>query len=72
MKKLKDMKTLAGQMETISISELRHNPGEVFQQVEMGKRFIVTKNGNTIAQICPAKPLAFNTAKKALSRAGKV
>lgn len=51
------MKTLAGEVETITVSDFRKQPGEVFQQVAMGKRFVITKCGKTFAQICPAKPI---------------
>ena len=53
------MKLLAGQLEEISLTDLRKNPGDVFYQVQMGKRFTVTKSGKVIAQIVPAKPIAF-------------
>lgn len=59
MKRLQQMQSLAGQIETITVSDFRCQPGEVFQQVSMGKVFVITKAGKTIAQICPAKPLAF-------------
>jgi prevent-host-death family protein len=59
MTKLQDMKALAGQAETITVSDFRRQPGEVFQQVEMGKRFTITKCGKVIAQIIPAKPVIF-------------
>ena len=59
MKRLQDLQTLAGETETITLSELRKQPGDVFQQVAMGKRFTITKSGKTVATICPAKPVAF-------------
>lgn len=59
IKKVSQLLKLKGQLEHISVSEFRANPGEIFQQVEAGKVFVIEKNGKVIAQICPAKPVAF-------------
>lgn len=56
MERLADSKPLVGTSETITISELRKQPGEVFSQVEMGRSFTVTKNGKTIAEISEPEP----------------
>jgi|HubBroStandDraft_2_1064218.scaffolds.fasta_scaffold504583_2 hypothetical protein len=49
--KLTDVQLLAGQKEEITICDLRNRPGDVFQQVQMGKTFYITKNGKLIAEI---------------------
>lgn len=43
--------SLAGRLEKITISELRSKPGEVFQSVILGKTYLVTQRGKTIAVI---------------------
>lgn len=55
MKVMSEEVSLHGKSEEITISELRNRPGDVFQQVSLGKQFIVTKNGEQIALICPPK-----------------
>lgn len=54
-----DMKLLAGKREQITLSDLRKRPGDIFQQVQMGKVFTVTKNGKRIADISQSEPTAF-------------
>ena len=51
MKTIAEEVSLHGKSEEITISELRKRPGDIFQQVELGKRFSVTKNGKVIAAI---------------------
>lgn len=53
MRKLADIHTLKGQALTITLTELRKSPGEVFTQVAMGAEFTVTKSGKGIAKITP-------------------
>jgi len=52
--RLTDMKLLAGKSETISMSDLRSRPGDVFDQVQLGKTFTITKGGKVVAVISPA------------------
>ncbi len=56
--KTTDMKLLAGQHETLSMSELRSCPGDVVTQVQMGKTFTVEKNGKAVAAIATPEPSA--------------
>jgi hypothetical protein len=49
MKNIKDEISLAGKLETISMMELRQQPGEVLKSVELGKTFVVERNGKAIA-----------------------
>lgn len=56
MQNLKDMDLLVGQVETITATDFRMDPGDVFMQVAMGKKFIITKNGTPIAEIHRPKP----------------
>lgn len=49
--KLSDMKLLEGKCESITLSDLRSRPGDIFSQVQMGKTFRITKNGKRIADI---------------------
>lgn len=51
MKTLKDEVTLAGKLETITITELRQQPGEVLTNVGLGKTYVVTKNGKPVAVV---------------------
>lgn len=41
--------TLAADIEKITMSDLRNLPGDVLAQVQLGKTFIITKNGKEIA-----------------------
>ena len=59
MKKLTDMKLLAGTTETISMTELRSRPGDVINQVQMGRVFNITKDGEVVAVFSPREPTAF-------------
>jgi prevent-host-death family protein len=58
MQKIKSMLFLADQQETITASDFRKAPGEVLEQVSMGKHFTLTKNGKAIAEIYPAEKSA--------------
>lgn len=49
MKSISDEVTLSGKIESISITELRNKPGEVLKQVELGKVFVIERNGTPIA-----------------------
>ena len=41
--------SLVGQLEEISMMELRGNPGAILTETELGKMFVIKKNGNPIA-----------------------
>ena len=58
MTRLTDMDLLAGQVEEITLTDLRRCPGDVFAQVQMGKVFTVTKNGKAIAVVSQPEPNA--------------
>ncbi len=51
MKTLKEQIILRGQLEEITMMELRQHPGDIFNQVEMGKVFVITRNGDPIANL---------------------
>lgn len=42
---------LKGTSKTITVSEFRETPGEIFDQVQSGRTFTVTKNGSPIATL---------------------
>ena len=62
MKMLKDEISLIGNVEQITIMDLRRQPGEVFASVALGKTFVVTKNAKPIAVISkpPGETLSMN------------
>ena len=47
--KLADNVSLSGRIEEITISEFRKAPGDVLTQVELGKTFVIKRNGKDIA-----------------------
>lgn len=51
MKTRKDELSLAGKLEVISMMDLRKQPGEVMASVELGKTFVVERNGKPVAVI---------------------
>lgn len=53
MKKLADSKALRGQLETISMMDLRSGPGDVIKQIQMGKTYILTHAGKAVAVMQP-------------------
>lgn len=57
--KLSEMNLLAGQTETITAMKFRKSPGEVLQQVALGKIYVITKYGKAIAEIHRSEPTAF-------------
>lgn len=63
MKTIRQKVSLAGQHETISLSDLRSRPGDVFQAVELGQTFDVTKNNRVIATISPPEINAIELGK---------
>ena len=58
LKRLTDMKLLAGKTERICMTELRQRPGDVIDQVQMGKTFVITKQGKEVAVLSPPEPNA--------------
>jgi uncharacterized membrane protein YedE/YeeE len=61
---------LEGQSEEITISGLRARPGDVFMQVQMGKKITVTKGGEVIAEIKRPEPEFDWAALQALRKLG--
>lgn len=60
MKTLKDeVGSLEGREETITMSELRALPGDVMDQVALGKVFIITRAGRVLGRLVPPEPNAF-------------
>jgi antitoxin (DNA-binding transcriptional repressor) of toxin-antitoxin stability system len=64
MKTLQDDVTLSGEIETITASDFRQRPGDVFARVELGKTFIIIKNSKPMAVISklPGETLALQIA----------
>lgn len=57
MKTLKDeVGSLEGREETITMTELRALPGDVMDQVALGKVFSITRGGRILGRIVPATP----------------
>jgi antitoxin (DNA-binding transcriptional repressor) of toxin-antitoxin stability system len=52
-KPLRKSMSLEGQTETITSMELRHSPGDVLLQAQMGKVFNITRQGVIVAVISP-------------------
>ena len=55
---LTDMKLLKDTVGKISMMEFRKNPGDVINQVQMGKTFIITRSGKSVATLAPLEPTA--------------
>lgn len=53
MKRLKEHVSLDGQIENLSMTDLRQRPGEVLTSVELGKVFVVQRNGKAVAVLSP-------------------
>lgn len=50
MKTLKESVTFTGpRFEVITVSQLRAMPGDILAQVEFGKTFLITRNGQAVA-----------------------
>jgi antitoxin (DNA-binding transcriptional repressor) of toxin-antitoxin stability system len=47
--KLRELTPMEGQLETITMMELRKQPGEILDSVIFGKTFILTKQGKPCA-----------------------
>lgn len=48
--------SLNGRVESITMMELRKNPGEVMDQVELGKVFVITRGGKAVAELRRVMP----------------
>lgn len=59
MKRLDQLNMLDGQIEHISVCELRMQIGEVLRQVRMGKTFVINHRGHVVAKICHANAVDF-------------
>ena len=55
---------------TISHRELRNNSGEVLRAVAAGETFIVTNNGEPVAELRPVRALPFGGLNVTTPRAG--
>lgn len=64
MKKIADhvMQEMSKQFEYITMMDLRKQPGEVLDSVELGKAFVITKAGRPIAVLSklPGETLTIN------------
>lgn len=60
MKHLNEEIDLTGRLETISMTELRSQPGEVFKATQLGKVFLIKSNEKVIAVI--SRPPGVNLA----------
>lgn len=49
---------LAGQEETITAMELRQAVGDILLQVQLGKKFTITRNGVIVAVLSRPRPTA--------------
>ncbi len=54
MKTLKEQIDLLGEIEVITVTELRSRPGECLTQVSLGKTFCITRNGKPVAFLAPS------------------
>jgi len=61
--RLRYMQLLTGQTEEISMMDLRKGPGDVIDQVQMGKTFTITKGGRVVAVLAPPEPSAAELGK---------
>ena len=64
MKRLNQVSNLSNQTETITATDFRKSPGEVFLQVQLGKTYRLTRNGVVIAVISPPEPNALELASE--------
>lgn len=62
--RLTDMRLLEGKTEEISMTALRERPGDVIDQVQMGKTFKITKAGKLVAILAAPEPTALEIGAK--------
>jgi len=48
-KKMRELKPMAGLLETITAMDFRRQPGEILDSVALGKTFVITKQGKPVA-----------------------
>ena len=60
--RLVKMKLLAGQTGEITMTEFRQAPGDIIDQVQMGKTFTITKAGHVVAVLTSPQPTALELA----------
>lgn len=51
MRTISEEVSLAGKLDTITITELRKRPGEVIASVKLGKTFLLTSQGKVVAMM---------------------
>ena len=54
-KRLIDKKLFRGQVVKLTMTQLHQNPGDIISQVQMGKTFMITKSGKTVAVLTAPK-----------------
>ena len=66
MRRLSEQVTLDGQIDTLTMMELRRHPGEVLDLVKLGQAFVITRNGKEVAVLSklPGDVLAMDVDKK--------
>ena len=66
MKRLEQIASLSGQIETITAMDWRKMPGEILDQVILGKTYLVTRRGRVVAVIQrpPGETLTINVDSK--------
>lgn len=47
---------LQGQIECITMMQLREGPGDIVTQIQMGKRFVLTRAGKAVAVMHKPSP----------------
>lgn len=52
-KMLKDHLDLSGEVETITVMDLRARPGDILTQTSLGKSYVVTRRGEAVAAVVP-------------------
>lgn len=59
-KRLTDSQPLRGQLEYLALQDMRAAPGDIINQVQMGKVYVITKQGKPVAvlQALPGERLS--------------
>ena len=61
-RKLSSMNLLEGESEEITVMDLRRGPGDILDQVELGKTYTITRNGKVMAVLSKPEPDALELA----------